>query len=265
MTEAEWLAETTTHERYWLLTSANSCVASKQRKTRLFLAACLRCVRHLAGDAAYQRAVLVTEGYADGQASDAELAAAHAAARSVVDDLINPDLDHSREQVVWHTVQAATSPVPPSTPAGAEDHWCRGAALVSHCVAECVADDAVPGGKDDYTLPDDPRNLAILGPRGLEHQAACDGQLLRNASLFRDVFGPLLFRPVAFSPAWRTDTALSLARVMYEAREFGAMPILADALEDAGCDSDDILSHCRDPKAAHVRGCWVCDLVLGKE
>ena len=49
-----------------------------------------------------------------------------------------------------------------------------------------------------------------------------------------------------------------------EAREFGAMPILADALQDAGCDSDDILDHCRGD-GPHVRGCWVVDLVLGKE
>jgi hypothetical protein len=41
--------------------------------------------------------------------------------------------------------------------------------------------------------------------------------------------------------------------------------ILADALQDAGCDSDDILDHLRDPHATHVRGCWVVDLVLGKE
>ncbi len=71
------------------------------------------------------------------------------------------------------------------------------------------------------------------------------------------------FRPVAFSPSWRTDTALSLARTMYDARDFSAMPILADALQDAGCDND-VLNHCRG-NSPHVRGCWVCDLVLGKE
>jgi hypothetical protein len=85
-----------------------------------------------------------------------------------------------------------------------------------------------------------------------------------NSGRLRDIFGNP-FRPVAFSPEWRTDTAVTLARTMYESREFGAMPILADALQDAGCDSDGILSHCRDTNANHVRGCWVVDLVLGKE
>ena len=81
--------------------------------------------------------------------------------------------------------------------------------------------------------------------------------------LFRDLFGNP-FRPVTFLPAWRTDTAVTLARQMYDAREFSAMPILADALQDAGCDDPDILDHCR-REGPHVRGCWVVDLVLGKE
>jgi hypothetical protein len=51
---------------------------------------------------------------------------------------------------------------------------------------------------------------------------------------------------------------------MYEARDFSAIPILADALQDAGCGSADILTHCRDSNQVHVRGCWVVDLVLGK-
>jgi len=68
-----------------------------------------------------------------------------------------------------------------------------------------------------------------------------------------------------FNAAWRTSTAVTLASQVYDSRDFGAMPILADALQDAGCDNDDILNHCRDAKQVHVRGCWVVDLVLGKE
>jgi hypothetical protein len=83
-----------------------------------------------------------------------------------------------------------------------------------------------------------------------------------QAVLIRDIFGNP-FRPVSFSPEWRTSTAVAIARGMYESREFGAMPILADALQDAGCDSGEVLDHCRGP-GPHVRGCWVVDLVLGK-
>jgi hypothetical protein len=91
-----------------------------------------------------------------------------------------------------------------------------------------------------------------------------DPQLQAAAvAILRDIFcNP--FRPVAFDPNWRTSTAVALARGMYESRDFGAMPILADALQDAGCENADILNHCRDAKHVHVRGCWVVDLVLGK-
>ena len=80
-------------------------------------------------------------------------------------------------------------------------------------------------------------------------------------SIILDAFGNP-FRPVAFNPAWRTDTAVALARTMYDSREFGAMPILADALQDAGCEDEQVLNHCRAANQVHVRGCWVCDLVL---
>ncbi|MCE9566116.1 MAG: hypothetical protein K8U57_29190 [Planctomycetes bacterium] len=85
-----------------------------------------------------------------------------------------------------------------------------------------------------------------------------------QATLFREIVGNP-FRPVDFDSEWRTSTVLAMAKEMYESRDFSAMPIFADALQDTGCEHDDILSHCRDENATHVRGCWVVDLVLGKE
>jgi hypothetical protein len=83
------------------------------------------------------------------------------------------------------------------------------------------------------------------------------------ADLIRDVVSNP-FRPVAFDPRLRTADTLGVARGIYEDRAFDRMPLLADALMDAGCDDDQILSHCR-TGGPHVRGCWVVDLVLGKE
>ncbi len=80
---------------------------------------------------------------------------------------------------------------------------------------------------------------------------------------FHDIF-PNPFRPVTFAPEWRTEAAVGIASQMYDSRDFGNMPILADALQDAGCEHADILAHCRDSHGVHVRGCWVVDLVLGK-
>ena len=81
-------------------------------------------------------------------------------------------------------------------------------------------------------------------------------------SLVREVFGNP-FRRVKVNRAWRTSTVVALTKGLYDEKAFDRMPILADALQDAGCDSDDILNHCRDPNQLHVRGCWVVDLVLG--
>ncbi|VTR97843.1 Uncharacterized protein (Fragment) OS=uncultured bacterium PE=4 SV=1 [Gemmata massiliana] len=57
---------------------------------------------------------------------------------------------------------------------------------------------------------------------------------------------------------------MAIAAQMYALRDFSGIPILADALEESGCDNADVLDHCCGP-GPHVRGCWVVDLVLGKE
>ena len=88
------------------------------------------------------------------------------------------------------------------------------------------------------------------------------GRQAARTALLREIVG-YPFRPVECSPHWRTDTVLALARQMYESRDFTAMPILADALQDAGCEDATILDHCR-RGGEHVRGCWVADLVLGR-
>jgi hypothetical protein len=86
-----------------------------------------------------------------------------------------------------------------------------------------------------------------------------------QCSILRDIFGNP-FRPVAVAPAWLTwnnATVPAIARHVYEDRAFHDLPILADALEDAGCTDADLLAHCRGP-GPHVRGCWAVDLLLGK-
>jgi hypothetical protein len=80
--------------------------------------------------------------------------------------------------------------------------------------------------------------------------------------LLRCIFGNP-FRPVPFDPRWRTETAVALATGIYVDRAFDRLPILADALEETGCDHPDVLTHCRGP-STHARGCWVVDLLLGK-
>ncbi len=84
-----------------------------------------------------------------------------------------------------------------------------------------------------------------------------------ECNLLRCIFGNP-FRPVAFDPRWRSETAVALAAGIYDGRHFDRLPILADALEDAGCEHPDMLNHLRGP-GPHARGCWPLDLVLGRE
>jgi hypothetical protein len=81
--------------------------------------------------------------------------------------------------------------------------------------------------------------------------------------LLRDLFGNP-FRPARLDRAvraWDGGTLGRLARVLYEEGQFGDLPVLADALEDAGCTDETVLGHCRAP-GGHVRGCWVLDLLV---
>jgi hypothetical protein len=88
--------------------------------------------------------------------------------------------------------------------------------------------------------------------------------------LLRDII-PNPFRPVSVDPGWLSPTVLQFARATYDERRLpggtldsSSLVILADALEEAGCTDSAILEHCRGP-GPHVRGCWVIDLLLGKE
>jgi hypothetical protein len=98
---------------------------------------------------------------------------------------------------------------------------------------------------------------------GVENDEPPSEESARQAGIMREVLGNP-FTPVVFEPVWRTDTVAAMARQIYETEDFSAMPILADALQDAGCEQVEILKHCRDEKQTHVRGCWVLDLILGK-
>jgi hypothetical protein len=83
------------------------------------------------------------------------------------------------------------------------------------------------------------------------------------AGLVRDVFGNP-FKPSPFDAAWRTPQVMAIARTLYEEPRWEEMPVLADALEEAGCADERFLNHCRLP-GVHAGGCWLLDLLLEKE
>jgi hypothetical protein len=96
---------------------------------------------------------------------------------------------------------------------------------------------------------------ATGGNQLAEHVAQC--------GLLRELFGNP-FRPFLIDAAWRTPLVLTIAAGIYERELYDEMPVLGDALEDAGCDVEQVLAHCRSG-TTHVRGCWALDALLGKD
>jgi hypothetical protein len=90
---------------------------------------------------------------------------------------------------------------------------------------------------------------------------------IADLRLLRDVFGPLPFRSVVLDATrltWKRGTVPRIADGIYDRKAFDELPLLADALEDAGCTDAELLGHLRGP-GPHVSGCWALDLILGKE
>ena len=98
--------------------------------------------------------------------------------------------------------------------------------------------------------------LAEQGRQSDERESALR---LEFCEQFRCVAGNP-FRPAYLRPEWRSEHVVAIAEAVERTGDYAVMPILADALEDAGCDCDALLEHCRGP-GPHVRGCWAIDLI----
>jgi hypothetical protein len=104
---------------------------------------------------------------------------------------------------------------------------------------------------------------AVKGSAKGNRAAVVTGEKQRQANLVRDIFFTP-FRTAAVPPAWLTCDVVSLAQAIYSDGAFDRIPILGDALEDAGCDKIEVLEHCRQ-SGEHVKGCWLVDLLLRNE
>jgi hypothetical protein len=200
---------------------------ASDRKLRLFACACCRRMWNLLTDERSRKAVEAAEQFADGEIEASTLAAAHAAA--------------------W--------PVPTTSSDAA--YYPGQAAL---CAAAPKPVLLVLGYANKAVALTQARHLSGNWNKQLEQgwTASCD--LLRE--MYGNPFGPVSLDPTMLT--WNGGTVPKLAQVIYDDRRFSDLPILADALEEAGCDNAEILSHCRQP-GPHVRGCWLVDLLLGKE
>ncbi len=228
MTEDEWLVCGAPEPLLDYLATGGS-----QRKFRLYAVACCRSIWHLLEGEPARCAVEVSERFADGNATNSERRAAA---------LLSAEGQHGTHYWAEAAAAGAVGTLQPRLLRLVLQH-------ATHGVGDAVAP-RVPG-------------QALTADQSAVRAQMTRAECANQAVLLRDIFGNP-FRPVAFSTNWRTDTAVTLAAQMYELRDFSAMPILADALQDAGCGNENILAHCRGP-GSHVRGCWVVDLLTGRK
>jgi hypothetical protein len=145
-----------------------------------------------------------------------------------------------------------------------EEQAYRVAAAMGRLLARVSSDDPVLSAQAECTQERADQLRARLRLENLGTILNPDDRDL--ASVIRDILGNP-FRPERIDPTWlvaNDGAACRLAQDIVANCSNSELPILADALEDAGCASDAILSHCRTPQR-HVRGCWVVDLLLGRE
>jgi hypothetical protein len=218
------------------------------RRLRLFGCACARMAwSFLSTDAC--TAVVLSERYADGAATQATLRAA--AVRMPYGPVTFQQ--QANNAAGWASagqfVATQTFGAPPR-----EFVWnpAEAAREAAKALATRAAGPAPPGGNPVAKAWQFAWNRTFAEAR--EYQA----------ELLRDVFPPPGV-PVRFAPEWRTDTVVALAKQVDATGDYSAVPILADALQDAGCDSTAMLDRCRALSGVHCRGNWVVDLVLGRE
>jgi hypothetical protein len=206
-----------------------------ERKNRLFNVACCRRIWHLYRRPAVQAAILVGERHADGKASDEEL---REALRTI---------HKERARVLPYSAHGAAVQAAGFTVAQHNAKWPLQAAHDMRIAGALTADE--------------PERGAV---REREERACRD--------LVCEIFSNP-FRRVSLVHSWLSENVRNLALAIYEGHSFEDMPILADALEDAGCREPRVLDHCRKPlvgssaadTVGHFRGCWVLDLLLARD
>ena len=250
MTEAEWLEAAEPAPILEFLQGKAS-----DRKLRLFGVACARRIAHvIPEDLQPQQIVDVNEAYADGLSNGLNLNGALAAAvRSHRQHLLSYELDESSSLTVIESIAISAICALGETMEVAEVTQNSAAAMGHILFAEQNL------SEEEESQPVNPQGATV---KMLWIKKGWKNEYTEQSRLLRDIF-PNPFRPVAIDPDWRASSVISVARNMYDSRDFSPMPLLADALQDAGCENEDILNHCRGD-GTHVRGCWVVDLILNK-
>jgi hypothetical protein len=218
-----------------------------RRKARHFAAGCCRRVGHLVRFPELSALVTRVEDYAEGRIRVGELLAEKRLAEATVgpEGTAEPwQLSDRLAREAHRLAHRLTTEFAP--------HWTTPADRLAHGAYLQAA-----VGNSAQAIDCWERAAEAAANAGADLAA----EMAFQSDLLRDLFGNP-FRPVAFDPAWRTAAVLALAGSADESGDYGALPILADALQEAGCEDAEVLTHCR-AAPVHARGCWVVDAALG--
>jgi len=299
MTETEWLASTDVQAMYVFLRDTTTLFRTRwqgyravphfafsERKSRLFAVACCRRILHLMPTDEARACVVAAEHYADGLIDARDLSmAVQASMHSCERDLsryysTSANSNPAVRRAALKALERVHRPEGARAVANDSAHAWAAAKLEeaeeaerAEAVAAADFDDVLSklAGAAEQDEADDEDDQYVSSHRYIElsdeqFDALRVVEQARQADLLRDIVGNP-FQPAAFDPsclAWNDRCVERLARGIYEDRAFERLPILHDALLDAGCDNECLLAHCRSPEG-HVRGCWVVDLLLAKE
>ena len=237
--DPEAMLEFLGHLRFPLAKSGHKLSA---RRFRLYAVAVCRRVWSLLTDETLRTAVETAEKYADGNATEEELAAVYSDAETVVSKVLATALS---------PLLSATNPQPTSREAGIPAN----AASAAWATLRVTAFDAARHAAQFACL-------AASGS-GVGERTRSHSERLAQAHLLRDIFGTPWRRPSTVDLASNYSIA-KMAGDICDARSFERLPGLAAALEEAGCADAELLAHLRS-EGPHVRGCWALDAVLGLE
>jgi hypothetical protein len=256
VTEAEWLACNDPEKMLEFLQGKAS-----DRKLRLFPCACCRRIWPLLVDERSRMGVEFAEWFADGEIDDEDRRQASNAAYRAWENAsaIPDDPGEPPDKVLYGSSRLwRKSPYEDDSVARRYLSPHRGIAVFHAAYAAFMATVAAV----ERVLSDSQEAVWFASEQNQRSAVAAEEQAQSN--LLRCIFGPLPFRSITLDRAWLTPTVTALAQGIYEERDFDRLPVLADALEQADCHHADILAHCGGP-GPHGRGCWVVDLILGKE
>jgi hypothetical protein len=243
---------------------------ASERKMRLFAVACCRRIWHLLTDERSRAAVNFAERFAVGDATESErprywLEANHASGQARRFVTHPQDAGNLAFSTAAEAAELALCPSQVNADLAVAVH----AAASAVAYQEIVRSGQIPPDTWQGCFRDEDQEAEAWASQYLAFKttsqfvAPLSVEQGIQASMLRDIFGPLPFRPIILDRAWLTPSVKALVQTIEAEHNFSGLPILADNLEEADCTSGDILSHCRGP-GEHVRGCWVVNLLLGK-